>query len=153
MSGLIRGRGLDRPEGTAEKNRRRPLRTRMMATVAVAILAGSAGSTVVAAPAKAAIEDCFNYPGTICMAEHFDWGGRIWRQYPDQVSGCRALSRDNFNNKATDLVNNTSGHVVMYLYDNANCTGASISLGSQQVRSLRRDPFDNKASAIRVVQA
>lgn len=125
-------------------------RTSIAATAAV--LTSIVGSTFAAGPAMADISDCFDYPGTICMAERFDWGGQIWRQYPDQVEGCRPLSQDNFNNKATDLVNNTPGQVIMYLYDNANCTGASISLNSRVVRSLKNDPFDNKASSIRVIQ-
>jgi hypothetical protein len=128
------------------------MRLRTSIATTAAVFTGIVGTTFAAGPAMADITDCANYPGTICMAENFDWGGQIWRQYPNQISGCRPLSRDNFNNKATDLVNNTPGQVVMYLYDNADCTGASISLNSQAVRSLKNDPFNDKASSIRVIQ-
>ena len=127
------------------------LQTRIAATVAV--VAGVASSMFAVTPANAAEGDCANYPGTVCMAENNDWSGRIWRQYPDQVSGCRPLSRDSFNNKATALANSTSGQVIMFLYDNADCTGTRIAVESGEVRFLRNDPFNDKASAIRVVQA
>ena len=110
------------------------------------------GSSFVASPAMASEADCSNYPGTICMAQHYDWTGHIWRQYPSQISGCRRLSGDNFDNKATIVVNNTDGNVGMYLYDNADCSGSNWEyIPSRQIRSFKNDPFNDKASAIRVV--
>ena len=125
-------------------------RTSIAATAAV--VTGAIGSTFAAAPAMASQRDCTAYPGTICMAENSDWSGRIWRQFPDQVVGCRPLSRDTFNNKASIVVNSTPAQVVVFLYDNANCTGASISVDSGWVRFLQNDPFNDKASSIRVIQ-
>lgn len=41
----------------------------------------------------------------------------------------------------------------MYLFDNDNCTGASVFLDSGTIWHLEGQPFDNKASSIRVIQA
>ena len=129
------------------------MRLRTKITMVLAVL-GTVGSAFVASPAQANIADCGNYPGTICLVQNGDWTGQIWRQYPDQIEGCRNLSRENFNDKATIAVNNTPGQVILYLYANANCTGRRVVVDSGYAAFLARlsPSFDNMASSVDVVQ-
>ncbi len=117
-----------------------------------AIIVGLLGSVVVASPAMAARSDCESYLGTICLTENRDWTGRVWRQLPSQINGCRNFEAA-FNNKASIAANMTEGHVGYYLYDNANCGGRSVYIPSAgYVRLWLLSPsFDNKASSIKVL--
>jgi Peptidase inhibitor family I36 len=128
------------------------LRTRI--ATALAVLVGTVGSVFIASPAMAAQSDCTNYLGTICMTENHDWSGRVWRQYPSQIVGCRSLIPDNFDNKASIAANLTSSSVGIYLYQYSNCTGRSVYVASGYIAKLwlvTPTSFDNTASAIRVV--
>ena len=119
----------------------------------LAAVAGIVGSLFSISPAAASIADCGNYPGTICFADGRDWSGRIWRQYPSQIVGCRRFSADSFDNKASIGVNNTDSSIGIYLYDASNCTGSSVYVASgNAVKLWLTSPvLDNKASSIRVV--
>jgi hypothetical protein len=129
------------------------MRLRTKITSAVAAFAGVLGGGLVAAsPAMASYHDCQDYANTICMMDGSNYTGRVWRQTPDQIIGCRKLAPDNFNNMASLLWNNTRGEVWMYVYDNDNCTGASAYLASGGIWHLEGQPFDGKASSIRVIQ-
>jgi hypothetical protein len=113
-------------------------------------------SAFVASPAQASIADCGNYPGTICFADTRSWGGRIWRQYPSQIVGCRKFAPDSFNNLASIGVNNTDDSappVGIDLYDADNCTGTPVFVASgYSVNLWATTPnLENKASSIRVV--
>jgi hypothetical protein len=125
---------------------------RKLATT-LALLVGAVGSVFIASPAMAAQSDCTSYLGTICMTENRDWSGRVWRQYPSQIVGCRSLARDNFDNKASIAGNLTSSSVGVYLYQYSNCTGRSVYIASGYFSRLWliSPSFDNTASAIRVV--
>ena len=128
------------------------LRTRI--TMALAVLGTIGGSFAAAAPASASIADCGNYPGTICLVANQDWSGQVWRQYPDQINGCRNLSPEGFNDKASIAVNNNEYEVILYLYANANCGGRVVTVNPGDAAFLWRlsPSFDNLASSIRVIQ-
>jgi hypothetical protein len=115
--------------------------------VATVFASVAAGMLVTTTPAFAAIQDCTSYPGTVCMAQNRDWSGRIWRQYPDQINGCRRLT--GFDNQASAMI--TPGHVYVELFDNTNCTGSSFESGVGGDTQLWAF-FNDKASSIRVTQ-
>jgi hypothetical protein len=118
-----------------------------------AVLGTVRSSFFAASPAMASIADCGTYPGTICLVENQNWTGQIWRQYPDQINGCRSLSPEGFNDKASRAVNNNDYEVILYLYENSNCTGrvVTVNAGISAQLWLLSPSFDNKASAIKVV--
>jgi hypothetical protein len=124
--------------------------TRVIAALAAAV--GVASGVLISSPAMASVEDCANYPGTVCLVENFDWSGGVWRQLPEQIKGCRSLVPDNFNDKATLAVNNTDGRIKVYLYENADCTGKSVHISPGYVANLPGLNFNDKASAVRVVR-
>lgn len=95
------------------------LRKRAMTTLAV-VLGMFAGTLVAAAPASAYRADCFNYTDVVCLTEHGDWGGYIWRQRSYQITGCRAFE-PKFNDLASAWYNNTAYTIV--LWEHANCDG------------------------------
>lgn len=103
----------------------------------------------------AAQSDCMPYHGTVCLTDTSSWGGQVWRQTPSQISGCRQLSPEGFNNKASLAFNNTFGDGVLFIYDTSNCTGRSIGLGSQVgTKFTGVDAWlNNKASSVKFIQA
>jgi hypothetical protein len=127
------------------------MRLRTTTTAMAMVLAGSIGGAMVASPASAAIGDCTNYPNTICLVDKDNWTGQVWRQYPEQIDGCRKLSREGFNNKASIIYNQVQFHVGLVVYDRDDCTGAKMEFGSNEGATLTGMWFDNKASSLRVV--
>ncbi|GAA0222536.1 hypothetical protein [Cryptosporangium japonicum] len=126
------------------------LRTKV-STACATVVGVLAGSLVGAGSASAARADCYNYQEVICIAEHGDWTGRIWRQKPSQIEGCRSLVPDGFNDMATIWVNRTgvAGHgYSMTLFEHSDCTGRFLTTYAGIWD--RGTEFNDKASAIRV---
>ena len=124
--------------------------SRAAISTAIALVTVAAGA-LVASPASAAMADCTNYPGTICMVENANWTGQVWRQYPDQIVGCRRMSPDNFDNEASIIYNSVNYEVGLYVYDRSDCTGTSRYFGSNSGATLTGDWWNDKVSSIRVV--
>jgi hypothetical protein len=122
---------------------------RMIAALAVATL-GMVGLTTT--PAQAAYSDCSAYGGTICMHQHSNFTGQVWRQYPSQISGCRNLSPDDFNDEASTVFNNTTTHI-LYLYQHSGCTGEELSIPKGGVRSFASTNtwWNDRASSVYVL--
>jgi hypothetical protein len=125
------------------------IRSKLAAIAAVTV--GIAGSVFVASPAMAAFSDCVSYLDTICLTQNSDWTGRVWRQLPEQIVGCRKFSADGFDNMASTVMNSTKSSVAVWLYDANNCTGASVYVNSGQYGTLSPWGFDNKPSSIKVI--
>lgn len=121
----------------------------------LAALAAAAGSLVFAAPARAAWEDCSLYPGTICIWEHGDLTGKVWRQYPSQIVDCRSLVPGGWNDIASGFQNNTrnAGNRTVRFYEHADCTGNYITLvaGEGQFYPSGSTVFNDRASAVRIL--
>ncbi|MGP3978185.1 peptidase inhibitor family I36 protein [Streptomyces sp. 8N114] len=85
----------------------------------------------------------------LCLYEHDDFEGRGLAYVHDGL-GCWNLSTDDFSNKASSMVNNTSYSVKMY--DRANCAGASgyTAQSESEDKDLTNNGFDNKASSIKL---
>lgn len=91
-------------------------------TAALMVAVGASAATLAAAaPAQAAPGDCFDYDNVICLTEHGNWTGRVWRQLPGQIGFCRNLTDDNFNDIASAWVNRTKYRI--HLYENIQCGG------------------------------
>jgi hypothetical protein len=129
------------------------LRTKIIAALAV-VITSVVGGAFIASPAMAADSDCFPFHGTVCLADGAHFTGQVWRQTPSQINGCRSLSPEGFNNKASIAFNNTFGDGVLFIYDTANCTGRSIGLGSQVGTNFTGSDawLNNKASSVRFIQ-
>ncbi|MEU7902574.1 hypothetical protein [Actinoplanes sp. NPDC049118] len=127
---------------------------RIKATAALAISMSFATSIVAATPALASEADCLPYHGTICLTDGADFGGRVWRQTVSQINGCRRMSADNFDNKASTALNNTFGDGVLFMYNTNNCTGDYIALASREATKFRGDDawLNNRVSSIKFVQ-
>ncbi|WP_432842089.1 hypothetical protein [Dactylosporangium sp. CA-092794] len=123
-------------------------KTAIAAAVALGAIAAGA---LDASPASASMADCTNYPETICMVENADWTGRVWRQYPAQIMGCRPMSNDNFDNKASIIYNSVTYEVGLYVYDRSDCTGTNRYFGSNSGATLTTDWWNDKVSSIRIV--
>jgi hypothetical protein len=117
---------------------------KFIASAAIAAVA----AVGIATPAKAAWSDCGNYPGTVCLFAYPNWGLPIWRQYPDQINGCRNLT--GFDNVTTMASNNTAGSVRLTIYQYLNCGGAFFHINSGQYYDLSGDWWNDKASSVRV---
>lgn len=126
------------------------MRSKIAAPLAVAVGVVSGLSAV--SPAAAAPVDCMGYSGVICMADGAGITGQIWRQTPAQITGCRRLSADSFNNEASFAANRTTGSVLLQIYDTNNCTGRVYELESGA--SIRFDRYEtwwnNKPSSIKL---
>lgn len=116
-------------------------------TLAMLII-GALMAVGLATPAKAAYADCYNYPGTVCLTAGSNWGGPVWRQYPDQINGCRALT--GFND-VTTTVRNGSNDGILILWQHYDCTGASYQLGGLSYADMTGYWWDNKASAVEYI--
>jgi hypothetical protein len=103
-----------------------------------------------AGPAHAASSDCGNYPGTVCLFAHANWGLPIWRQYPDQINGCRALY--GFNDVATMVWNRAGGHV-LEMWEHADCTGNHWSIASGTWADMSGNWWNDEISAVRIYAA
>ncbi len=123
---------------------------KLMAGIATGIVVLT-GSLFVSSPAQAAWADCSNYPGTICLFAHANYGLPIWRQYPSQINGCRNLT--GFDN-ITTMAANLAPHHAVYLYQYPGCTGQVVSLPTQgYVVDWTGYSFNDKASSIEVIAA
>jgi hypothetical protein len=119
-------------------------------SLATAVLATTlvTGVLVPAAPAQAAASDCNSYSNVVCLIEHGDFTGRVWRQTTGQFpTGCRNLT--GYNNITTVGFNRTSNYA-MRLYADSNCTGTVIYFSPGQVRSFTysNQSFNDRASSI-----
>lgn len=115
----------------------------------ILILALVFSSLFVASPARAAWGDCGNYPGTICLFASTGWVTPIWRQYPSQINGCRALT--GFNDVTTQAVNNTPAGYTLTVWQHANCTGWNFSIGSNKNINFYGTSWDNGASGVSII--
>lgn len=127
------------------------MRLRTTAVATAVALAGAIGAAMMPTAASAAVTDCTNYPDTICLVDRDNWTGQVWRQYPSQINGCRKLSREGFNNKASILYNQVQYEVGLIVYDRDDCTGRNMYLGSNSGATLTGLWLDNKASSLKVV--
>lgn len=114
---------------------------KLIATLAIVIVATFAVQT----PAQASSSDC--YAQTICLFAHSNFGNPIWRQYADQINGCRPLT--GFND-ITSHVWNRAGGVLVTLYWHGDCTGASFNLASGTYADLGPTDWNDELSGIRV---
>lgn len=100
------------------------------------------------APASAAYGDCYNYPGTVCLTANANWGTPVWRQYPEQITGCRALT--GFND-ITTMVRNGAPHHIVTLYEHGDCTGQYFDMPSGQWTDLSGTWWNDRLSGISVI--
>lgn len=126
------------------------MRRRILAALTGALI-GITGGVVAASPAQAAWADCGNYPGTMCLFANDNWGTPIWRQFPSQMTACRNLSAENFNDKATIVSNNTSGHYILTVWEHSGCSGLSFDVGSGQYQNLTGNWWNDRASSVSVI--
>lgn len=97
-----------------------------MKAAAVVAVALAAGTLVAPTPARAAITDCTAHADVVCLFEHNDYTGRVWRQRPSQIVGCRSLVPDGFNDKPSSWYNQTKNSFSkheFHFWEHANCTG------------------------------
>lgn len=119
-----------------------------MRRVIGAMLAGLLLAAGMAAPARAAVSDCTNYPGTFCLWKNAGAGGSIWRQTPAQVStSCTSLVPFGWNDSVTSARNNASGKI-LELYLGSTCTGSPIDVVYGFTYDLTGNPWDNNVSAV-----
>lgn len=111
------------------------------------VLFGITAGALASRPAQAAYGDCYNYPGTVCLTANANWGTPVWRQYPSQINGCRSLTPEGFNDKAT-MVRNGSGLGVLVVWEHYNCTGNWFSVPSGQWTDLSGNWWNDEASAV-----
>lgn len=117
--------------------------------LATAVAAGTFAAGAPAGAAPAEVNPCSDFPNTVCMTENSNSSGQVWRQTPSQVIGCRTLVPDGFNDKASYLVNSTSGFI-MRVFEHHNCTGEQRVLYPGDALPLVTDSFNDKASSIQV---
>lgn len=105
------------------------------------------------APAQAAYADCYNYPGTICLTTHANWGNPVWRQYHWQITNytCRSLVPDGFNDTAT-MVRNGSSAGVLTVWEHSGCTGNWFNVPSGQWTDLSGNWWNDEASAVQFTE-
>jgi hypothetical protein len=124
---------------------------KFLATLALAVVL-TAGVTVPSAPAQAAWSDCGNYPGTVCLFAHGNWGLPIWRQTGEQVYNapghCRNLT--GFDNVTTMVSNNTS-HYVLIVWRYIGCTGDWFQADTGQYYDLSGGWWNDKPSSVSVI--
>lgn len=120
----------------------------MFRKLIAAFMVASAAVLGAAVPAQAAWSDCGNYPGTVCLFAHANWGLPIWRQYPSQIDDCRDLT--GFDNVTTMISNNTSGHYILTVYRYLDCEGEYFTVSPGQYYNLSGDWWNDKASSVRV---
>lgn len=126
---------------------------KMFAGVVTSVLMFAGIGFAFSAPAQAAYSDCSNYSGTICMTQYSNWTGQVWRQYPEQVYGCRSLGGTTFNDKASAALSTASGHYQVRLWQHSNCTGNYLTLHSGQARVFTGSlsDIDNMVSGVEVI--
>ena len=110
---------------------------RFLVALAAAIVGLVGGLTVTTSPAQASWSDCAAYDNTLCMTEHSNFTGQVWRQYRVQIPVCRNLTSDSFNDEASTVFNLTDDSV-FYLYEHINCTGAVLSVGPGEVKAFNQ---------------
>lgn len=119
-----------------------------LAALFVAVVAAF-GVIVTQTPAQAAYGDCANYAGTVCMIQHGNFTGQVWRQYPSQFLGrCRDFSPEGFNDEAT-VVFNSSDTSIFYIYQHQGCTGARYTVPKGRIVSFAQEDtwWNDKASS------
>lgn len=126
-------------------------KVKRMLMVAFVAIVGAFGVVAAPSPAQAVWSDCAAYPGTVCFHQYPDFTGRVWRQYPGQIVGCRSMVPDNFNDVASTAFNSTDDHI-LYLYEHVGCTGAVLVLGAGDVRGFATTNtwWNNRVSSLRV---
>ena len=106
-------------------------------------------------PAKAAYNDCYNYPGTVCLYAFTNYGNPIWRQYPSQINGCRFLGNDGWNDVTTVAWNRTSSSYTLRMWRHYPCGGsgnAYYDLPSGYWVDFSGTPgWDNSISAVQII--
>jgi hypothetical protein len=116
------------------------------------VVIGISGGVVTASPAQAAWSDCANYPGTICLFAHANFGTPIWRQFPSEInggSGCRDLT--GFND-VTTIAANQAPHYSVRLWQHAGCTGTEVILPNVgSYIGFSGSGFNDQASSIEVI--
>lgn len=119
---------------------------KILASAAAGVLAAG----LVATPAQAAVGDCTNFAGTICLFANSNYGLPIWRQTPAQVNshpGCRSLVGSGFNNTTTTVVNNTHNYTFL-LWSEPNCTGGPIEALPGHTYHLGTTAWNDQISGI-----
>jgi hypothetical protein len=111
------------------------------------VAAQAAPPAAVARVQAAAWSDCANYPGTVCLTAHANWGDPVWRQYPWQINGCTALH--GFNDITTMAVNNSDDYSVT-LYEHGSCTGVRVLITSGQAMDFSGTVRNDLYSGIKV---
>lgn len=129
------------------------MRSRLLAAL-TGVIIGITGGVVAASPAQAAWSDCSNYPGTICLFAHGNFGTPIWRQFPSQINsgnGCRDLT--GFDNTTT-IAANQAAHYSVRLWQYTGCQGAEVILPNVgSYIDFTGAFFNDKASSIEVIPA
>lgn len=98
--------------------------------------------------------DCQNYRGTVCLFAHANYGNPIWRQYPDQINGCRTLVGTGWNDVTTVAWNNTPGHYKLRMWKNAPCGGSGnqyYDLPSDTVIDFSGTNMDNAVTQVQII--
>lgn len=124
----------------------------MMKKIA-AVIAACALAFMIAppAPASAAWSSCGNYPETVCLFAHSNWGEPLWRQTPEQVDYCRSLVGTGWNNVTTMASNNTAGGYILEVWSESNCTGSVQSITSGTYADFTNTWWNDRISAVRVI--
>lgn len=121
---------------------------RFLAATGAAILLSLGFAT----PAQAAYSDCGSYQGTVCFHQWTNYEGRVWRQLPTQIFGCRSLVPDNFNDIASTAFNLVSSSYSVRVWEHSNCTGDSFIMGVGSY-NFNGNWWDNRISAVEVIAA
>ncbi|GAA0221901.1 hypothetical protein GCM10009539_03850 [Cryptosporangium japonicum] len=110
----------------------------------LAALLGLSASLILATPAQASSADC--YTSTVCLWEHSDFTGQLWRQYPAQITPCRSFVPDGFNDEATRIWNRSDK--VINIYEHANCKGRGKAIFPGEGVNFDNTFFNDVATSI-----
>lgn len=121
-----------------------------MLAVATIVFVSMFGVVTVQAPAQAAVADCTNFPGTLCLWKDAGAGGSIWRQTRAQVStSCTPLTNwAGWNDTVTSARNNTSSAYIMELYWDNTCTGTPVDILYGFTYDFTGNSWNNQFSGI-----
>lgn len=129
------------------------MRRRILAAI-TGTLIGITSGFALATPARADFWSvCGDFPGTVCLAAHVNWGTPVWRQYPNQITSyynsCRDLT--GFNDMMTMAINQ-SPHYVITIWQHASCEGESFTLPRDtQYANFSASWWNDRASSISAV--
>lgn len=112
-----------------------------LAAMAIGMLMAAGLST----PAEAAQSACYDYPGTVCLTAHANWGTPVWRQYPWQIDGCEPLT--GFND-ITTMARNGSLDGVLVIWQHYDCTGEYYQIGGKSWVDFSGYWWNDKGSAV-----